>query len=152
MHQLLVRDFKSTDTKNAVDLYISVFSQAPWNDTLIKSEIELYFQRLQSMNTFLGYALLDSNTDELLGISVGFIRPWYGGEQYHMDSFYVSCDHQGKGFGSFFLRQIKKELFVINIPHVFLDTEKNFPAEDFYRKNGFTSLDDSINLVCAVAE
>lgn len=152
MSQLLVREFKSTDTISAVDLYISVFSQAPWNDILIKADIELYFQRLQSMNTFIGYVLLDSNTEELLGVSIGFIRPWYAGEQYHMDSFYVSFDHQGKGLGSAFLNQIKKKLLSINMPHVFLDTEKGLPAEEFYRKNGFTSLDDSISLICSIKE
>jgi aminoglycoside 6'-N-acetyltransferase I len=150
MAQLMVREFKSTDTNSAVDLYISVFSQAPWNDELSKADIELYFQRLQSMDTFMGYVLLDSNTEKLLGVSIGFIRPWYRGEQYHMDSFYVSFEDQGKGLGSFFLDQIKKELFAINMPYIVLDTEKGMPAENFYRKNGFVSLDDSVNLVCEI--
>ena len=152
MKQLFIREFKSTDTKSAVDLYISVFSQAPWNDELFKADIELYFQRLQSMNTFIGYVLLDINTAEFLAVYLGFIRPWYGGEQYHMDSFYVSFEYQGQGLGSFFLGGIKKELSAINMPHIFLDTERGFPAEEFYRKNGFTSLDDSISLVCEITK
>ena len=145
--QFEVRAFKGDDQHEAVTLYISVFSSPPWNDVLVEEEITLFFQRLQALNTFRGFVLVDLQTEKIVGVSLGFIRPWYGGEQYHLDSLYIDVGYQNQKLGSCFLTAIKEFLQDSGVPAIFLDTEKESDAEFFYKKNGFTPLTESVNYV-----
>lgn len=129
----------------AVKLYIDVFTKEPWNDEITYDEIAIYFERLLKMNTFEGYIVL-SESGDLLAVSVGFIRPWFKGMEYHLDSFYIAPDCQGKGVGTVFLTEIKKALFQKNIPSIVLDTNVGYPAEYFYRKNKFEHSKDLVTL------
>ncbi|UNM95098.1 GNAT family N-acetyltransferase [Ignatzschineria rhizosphaerae] len=114
---------------------------------LVEEEIALFFQRLQALNTFRGFVLVDIITQKIVGASLGFIRPWYGGEQYHLDSLYIDVAYQNQKLGSYFLTTIKALLQESGVPAIFLDTEKGTDAEFFYQKNGFTPLTESVNYV-----
>lgn len=145
--QFEIRAFMDKDQYEAVALYISVFSAPPWGDVLVEEEIALFFQRLQALNTFRGFVLVDIITQKIVGASLGFIRPWYGGEQYHLDSLYIDVAYQNQKLGSYFLTTIKALLQESGVPAIFLDTEKGTDAEFFYQKNGFTRLTESVNYV-----
>ncbi|MGY3778561.1 GNAT family N-acetyltransferase [Isobaculum melis] len=129
----------------AIQLYLDVFTKDPWNDDITYDDITSYFERLLHMNTFEGYIAL-SESGALLAVSVGFIRPWYKGIEYHLDSFYMASDYQGKGVGTVFLNAIKKALCQKNIPSIVLDTDMGYPAEYFYRKNGFEQSENGVTL------
>lgn len=129
----------------AIKLYVDVFTNEPWNDEITYDEIAIYFERLLKMNTFEGYIAL-AESGELLAVSVGFIRPWFKGIEYHLDSFYIVSKYQGNGVGTVFLTEIKKALFQKNIPSIVLDTDVGYPAEYFYRKNGFEQSDNGVTL------
>ncbi|MGX7014892.1 GNAT family N-acetyltransferase [Vagococcus silagei] len=140
----LVRTFNKSDEKEAIQLYIDIFTREPWNDTLSFEQIELFFNRIQAMNTFLGFVLIESETNKLIGVSLGFVRPWYQGLQYHLDSLYIANQYQGQGLGKEMLTQIEHELKAKDISAIILDTEREQPAEFFYQNNGFVSLDESV--------
>lgn len=56
-------------------------------------------------------------------------------------------EFQNKGIGSFFLSEIEKYVQTLGINHIFLQTESNVPAYEFYKKNGFFELDRHVSLV-----
>ncbi|AQY50364.1 GNAT family acetyltransferase [Listeria weihenstephanensis FSL R9-0317] len=131
--------------EDAIQLYIDVFTDEPWNDILTYEEIKLYFDRLLAMNTFEGYLALH-DTGTVIAASLGFIRPWFRGVQYHLDSFYIASAFQSKGIGGAFLDFVKNDLAQKDIPNIVLDTEIGYPSDHFYRKHGFSSNPDSVTM------
>ena len=99
---LSIRELTEKDLKEAVEMYIAVFSAEPWNDQLTVPQITEYVSSMMAMNTYIGYFLTDSLTNEKIGYSLGFIKPWYQGKEYVIDTFLIAGKHQGKGFGSAF--------------------------------------------------
>ena len=140
------RRYLKKDFNFVVTHYIEVFSAAPWNELLAVSQIEQYLQNIEKMNTFIGFVLESTKTNELLGCALGFVRPWYQGKEYHMDTFFIINEHQNKGVGTFFLDSIKNELKEKEISTIVLDTDRQTPSEKFYLNNQFYSLDTSITL------
>lgn len=82
----------------------------------------------------------------MVGCSLGFLRPWYQGKEYHMDTFLIVNNYQKKGLGNMFMREIKNELIKRNIPTIVLDTDRGTIAEKFYLNNQFYTIDNSITL------
>jgi aminoglycoside 6'-N-acetyltransferase I len=108
-------------------------------------QITDYVSSMMAMNTFIGYRLTNRASNELIGLSLGFIKPWYQGKEYVVDTFLITGTHQGKGLGSTFLEMIKEDLLKKEIPTILLDTEESMPAADFYKKNGFKPLPDNVS-------
>lgn len=150
--QFTVREYRETDRKRVIELYISVFSSPPWNDDLTFKQILQFIERLEAMNTFWGFVLVDHEEECVIGASLGFIRPWFGGEQYHLDALYIDVAYQNRKLGSYFLQIIKQALKSSGIPAIFLDTEKGTDAEFFYQRNGFTALTESVNYACSLVD
>lgn len=140
-----MRELTTADLAEVVDHYIAVFSAEPWNDQLTVPQITDYVSSMMAMNTFIGYRLTDRASNKLIGLSLGFIKPWYQGKEYVIDTFLITGTHQGKGLGSTFLERIKEDLLKKEIPTILLDTEESMPAADFYKKNGFKPLPDNVS-------
>ncbi|MDV7687638.1 GNAT family N-acetyltransferase [Oenococcus oeni] len=136
------------DADVVTKLYIKVFSQYPWHEDNKYDDISNYIIHLLQMNTNRCYLYKDDN--ELVGVALGFVKPWYKGVEYQLDNFFISSDHQHQGFGSDFLKEIKRAMHKIGVENIILETNKDTPAEHFYFKNGFTSVTDphSLSLVC----
>ena len=83
----------------------------------------------------------------MIAISVGMKKPWINGMEYYIDQFCVKTDLQRKGIGSYFLKLIEQEIQTEKMNAIILNTERGFPAENFYLKNGFKSVDDLITFV-----
>lgn len=120
-------------------LFTSVFTAEPWNDDWSdETQLDLYLCDLMGQNNSLTYGLF--NDDELIGLSMGHIRHWYSGTEYFIDEFCIRTDRQGQGAGTLFLAEIEKAIKALGLTHIFLQTENDVPAFDFYRKNGFYQL------------
>lgn len=64
--------------------------------------------------------------------------------EYYIDQFCVKVEMQGQGIGSQFLKMIETDIKARGMNAIILNTEKGFPSEKFYLKNGFNSLDELI--------
>jgi GNAT superfamily N-acetyltransferase len=140
MDALLVIPFDSSMLTECIDLYQEVFSKEPWLENSDRADVERYFLNFMDCNKFVGYVVKDN--DIIIAVSIGFLKPWIKGEEYYIDQFFVDYNLQGKGIGKFFLRKIKEHLIELNIHAIILATEKGFPSYDFYKKNGFSQIDD----------
>lgn len=74
-------------------------------------------------------------------------KPWIKGFEYYIDEFCISCEMQGRGIGSWFIKTIEKDIKEQGINAMILNTEKDYPSQKFYKKNGFKTLNDLIVLV-----
>lgn len=124
-------------------LFTDVFTAEPWNDDWSdEKQLDCYLEDLVGQNNSLTYGLFEN--DNLIAVSMGHIKHWYSGTEYYIDELCVQTDRQGKGVGSFFLTEISKAIREKGIVHIFLLTESDVPAYEFYQKNGFRELKTNV--------
>ncbi|QEA46398.1 GNAT family N-acetyltransferase [Leuconostoc citreum] len=141
-HRIIKLEEKHID--EVVSLYIDVFSREPWNEKNESNEIRLYVERMLNLNS--EQSFLYTENKHLIGVAIGFVKPWYKGEEYILDTFLIHPNHQKKGLGQLFLTELKKTLNNQGVENIALDTDKHTPAERFYLKNGFKENQESIFL------
>lgn len=143
--RMYLAEMSEAHIEACVDLFIDVFSKAPWNDIYASREqVAGFFRNYIHNNGFIGFVLKDKNA--VLAMSIGLEKPWIHGMEYYIDQFCVKAELQGQGIGSIFLKRIEKELRRKKINAVILNTERGFPAEKFYLKNGFQALHEYVIL------
>ncbi len=119
------------------ELFVSVFTGEPWNDDWSDQEqLDLYITDLTGQNYSLTYGLYDE-AGALIGLSMGYIKHWYSGTEYIINELCIRTDRQGSGAGTFFLKEIEKAARELGLKHIFLLTDSNVPAYEFYKKNGY---------------
>lgn len=122
--------------EECVDLFVDAFTKAPWNDTYnSREQVADFFQNHMANNYFVGYVLKDQAG--IIALCAGMKKPWINGMEYYIDQFCVKPELQGKGIGSHFLKLIEREIHAQNMNAIILSTERGFPSENFYLKNGF---------------
>jgi aminoglycoside 6'-N-acetyltransferase I len=132
--------------------FLDVFSNEPWFDKWDnEKQLNSYINDLTENNNSLSLALYDEK-DKLIGCSLGYIFNWWEGREYFIKEFFISRKRQNQGAGSIFLALINNILSTEEIRHITLATEKTVPAYQFYQKNGFSVLKDSVYLVKKIPE
>ena len=125
-------------------VFVSVFTKEPWcDDWSDEEQLDLYIRDLTGQGYSLTYGLFD-DADELIGISLGHIKHWYSGTEYIINELCIRTDRQGAGAGTFFLREIEKASRELGLKQIFLLTDSNVPAYEFYRKNGFIESETNV--------
>lgn len=127
-------------------LFKEVFMAPPWNDDWSDdNQLREYLLDLIEVRTPLIYGFY---VDALLtGISIGSVRHWWGGTEYHIEEFFIKTSEQGKGLGSKFFELIEKALVPKTVTQIFLQTESTAPAYKFYKKRGFDELKNHVSFL-----
>ncbi|MBP1560569.1 MAG: GNAT family N-acetyltransferase [Oscillospiraceae bacterium] len=126
------------------ELFVSVFSNEPWNDDWSdENQLHLYIQDLIGQSNSLTFGLFEGT--ELIGISMGHIKHWYTGTEYLINELCIDNTKQGQGIGTMFLNMIERNCKELGLTHIFLLTENDVPAFEFYKKNGFCELENSVS-------
>ena len=127
-------------------LFKAIFTAPPWNDDWSNdNQLNAYIKDLVGNRNSLAFGLFED--DKLIGLSMGSIRHWYSGTEYHIEEFCISTQIQGHGIGTYFLKSIEEKIKRKGITRVFLQTERNVPAYKFYQKNGFLELNDHVSFI-----
>ena len=133
---MTVKKLSIEDKKIITDVFTSVFTKAPWyDDWSDTNQLDMYINDLVGQGYSLTFGLFDD--DELIGIALGYVKHWYSGTEYIINEFCVKTERQGAGAGSFFIAEIEKAIKELGIKQIFLLTDSNVPAYQFYKKNGF---------------
>ncbi|WP_105096391.1 GNAT family N-acetyltransferase [Streptococcus suis] len=141
-----LKELAVADMEMVKELFLSVFSQEPWNDDWSDEEqLDCYIGDLLAHPRALCFGLFDQG--KLLGLSLGYIRFWYEGTEYRIEELCISRHYQGRGIGQDFLKRIEKLLADRKIVHILLQTERNLPAYSFYKKYGFRALEEDVTMV-----
>ncbi len=142
--RLALRLLSLNDLEEIKRLFREVFMAPPWNDDWSdERQLDEYLRDLLEVRTPLCYGLYVDGI--LTGVSIGSIRHWWGGTEYHIEEIFVKKQEQGKGYGTNFLNLIEGELPKKGVTQIFLQTETTVPAYDFYRKLGFDELKNHVS-------
>ena len=137
----------SIEDKEAIKaVFVSVFTKEPWcDDWSDQEQLDLYICDLAGQGYSLTYGLYDE-ANELIGISMGYIKHWYSGTEYIINELCIKTERQGAGAGTFFIHAIEKAIKDLGLKQIFLLTESNVPAYEFYKKNGFVECETNVAL------
>ena len=128
------------------NLFRSVFMSPPWCDDWSDDEqLTEYLLDLMDVRTPLVYGLYDG--DELVGASIGSVRHWFGGTEYHVEEFFIKTVRQHLGLGTEFFSLIENAVKEKRITNIFLMTEHDKPAFGFYKKQGFKEIEKLVSLM-----
>ncbi len=137
--EITVRPLTQDDVSACAELYIRTFTAPPWCDDIPSpAPVIRYFNNFLLLDSCLGYIAFYNG--QLAALSIGMKKPWIGGVEYYIDEFCVAPDLQRQGIGSKFLIAIEKDLADRGMCGILLNTEKDYPAFDFYIKNGFKTM------------
>ena len=121
-------------------MFKSVFSGPPWNEEWKDDQLYEYLYDLIDVRGSLLFGLYES--EMLIGLSIGKIKHWCSGTEYFIEELCISNDHQGRGLGREFFALIKNSLKERGITQIFLMTDRDKPAYEFYKKIGFKELSE----------
>lgn len=125
------------------ELFVSVFTQAPWyDDWSDEVQLRLYIHDLIGQSNSLAFGLFEG--EKLIAISLGHTRHWYSGTEYFIDELCVDTAKQGSGVGTLFAARIENACRELKLVNIFLLTEDNVAAYEFYKKLGFYQLEHSV--------
>ena len=138
---------KKLDTSNLEMIktfFADVFTNEPWNDNWSdENQLHNYILDLTGHSSSLTLGFFDG--DELVGLSMGSIKHWWRGTEYIIDEFCVSRTRQHQGLGTKFMAEVEEYIKSIGLVNIFLQTGRDVPAYQFYKKNGFTELEGHIS-------
>ena len=133
------------NTEDIITLFRSVFTAEPWKDDWSdENQLQMYINDLTGNENSLTYGLFDEG--ELVGLSMGYVMHWYMATEYYIFELCIRTDRQGEGLGTYFLDEMEKELLAHDIKQIYLQTEENVPAYEFYKKRGFFVLNGHMSL------
>ena len=145
-----LRRLSPADKDIITELFLSVFTEEPWNDDWSDAaQLSAYIDDLTGNRNSLTFGYFDDG-GKLAALSMGSTRHWYKGTEYYIDEFCVDRELQRKGIGSAFLREIEAYLAENGMGHIFLQTDRTVPAYLFYRSCGFDELSDHVSLARTV--
>lgn len=125
-----------------VTLFIKVFSAAPWHDRWEPQQAKTYLQEFIANPASSSYLLFHEGV--LAAACIGTGNSWYSGREFFIEEMFVHPDLQGKGIGTHLLTHIRQDLAEQGVRRFILLTRRKTPAESFYLKNGFFSMDEMV--------
>ncbi len=132
-----------------VGVYKRAYAKDPrqddWEDT---KQLEEYIKNVLVSQEQLNFGLLSDGN--LIAVSLGNLRHWYGGSNYNIEEFCVDPKFQRQGIGSRFLQIIEAEIEKRGIAGIYLQAERDKPAYDFLKKNTFNDVENQVGLYKAL--
>ena len=138
----MIRRYKNSDLDKAAIVLTQAFAEEPWNE---KWNIELARTRIEElMSGLMSISFIFEEDDNILGVMIGRRTTYLYGTEYFIDEFYIAPAAQRKGIGTKMIRYAREELSREGFVDIVLNTEKGFPSEQFYIRNGFVQKESLI--------
>lgn len=144
--EIKIEKLSSENHEEIKSLFREIFMNEPWNDDWSNdNQPTEYILDLTANRNSLSFGLYTDN--QLIGFSLGSIMHWCSGTEYYIYEFAIKKDFQNCGYRSSFLKEIEKHVKEIGVNHIYLQTDNDVPAFQFYQKNGFEVLEKHMSLV-----
>lgn len=134
-----IKVVEESDLLTCTDVFIEVFNGEPWNDEWQPEKAKQYVLDFYHTPGFMG--LVATEGEETTGFLFGVHRVWWSGDEFFINEMCVKGNRQKQGIGKALLDRLLEELNTRKITHLSLLTDRGIPAEDFYKKNGFTEVE-----------
>lgn len=131
----VIRLFDIKDLDKCTKLFCEVFNGEPWNDQWLDHKAREYLLDFVYTPGFMGLVAIQE--EEMIGFICGYRKKWWENDEFFVNEMCVHPTFQGQGIGSKMFESLERELLERNIKVITLLTDRDVPAEKFYKKNGF---------------
>lgn len=128
----------------AAEIYRAAYGEEPWNEAFDSAALTAYLRAYAVRDGLIFCLWLEDSVPA--GLALCSVIPFVGGDFARIEDFCIAPQFQRRGVGSRFIDALCADLLASGCDSALLATQKSFPAEAFYRKNGFTPLDSSVQL------
>ena len=126
------------DLDGIASLYQQTFNAEPWNEGWgIAAASERLEAILAAPN---GLGVLASRNGLPLAFALGYLEPWVSGVHFQLKELCTAPAQQHQGLGTFLLDFLLQTLKARGVLQVFTETRAGVPAEAFFRRAGFRTL------------
>ena len=138
------RRLEKSEWEKAKVFFADVFTKAPWfDDWSDEDQLDAYINDLTQNPNSLAFAMFDG--EEMVALSMGLIKHWFRGTEYCIEELCVTTARQGQGIGTRFVSDIERLISGMGLKAIFLQTDRDMPAFEFYKKRGFCLLEDHVS-------
>lgn len=131
---MIFRKILKEDIETCSELFAQVFSSAPWNEPW---DINSAHERLLHFYQSKGFIGIVAEHNGIAGFALGNTEPFHFGSLFYLREMCTHTNLQSKGIGSDILHALEQELSLNKVNSIYLTTEREIPAADFYTKKGF---------------
>ncbi|WP_026560456.1 GNAT family N-acetyltransferase [Bacillus sp. J37] len=131
--------FEEKDLLACTNTFMEVFNQEPWNDEWTKETAKNYLEDFTRTPGFKG--IVAFNEEKMIGFLFGTLKHWWSGDEFFINEMCVVADKQNSGIGTMMMNVLIKELESDGVSMISLLTDRGIPAEDFYKKHGFSEIE-----------
>lgn len=141
----MIRSFVARDDLGGcINLLLNVFNNAPWNDNWTFQGAEKYLLDYIETPGFKGIVAEEEN--KIKGFIFGFRKRWWEADEFYVNEMCVEISEQRNGIGTKLIEYLENSLITEGIENITLLTNRGIPAEEFYKKNGFSEIERIIFL------
>jgi aminoglycoside 6'-N-acetyltransferase I len=132
--------------EQCVKLFYKVFNSEPFFfDWLKQDSIERYFTDMENTPNFLSFILFKRN--RIVGACFGQVIDYFMYPEYKINEFFIEPDMQYQGLGSRLLTDVEFMVFEKDVTWINLFTQANMPSFNFYKKHGYSTSPDTLQMV-----
>lgn len=128
------RIFEESDIDECVELFVSTFSQAPWNEIwdrrVVRERLDQIMKTPHSFGVVIG-------SPRIAGFALGFSEPWHEGSHFYLKEMCVDHAQQRQGLGTALMTFLSDEIRARGAQRIYLLTVRGDMSEAFYSKIGF---------------
>jgi aminoglycoside 6'-N-acetyltransferase I len=129
------RPFSVNDLPLVAALYCEVFSAPPWNEAWTGDTASALLR--DTLNTPGSLGLLAWQDGQLVGCTLGYEELSFDGVHFYLKEMFVHPTLQRRGIGARMLHELKRTLGHHGVRRIYLLTERDSAAADFYGAQGF---------------
>lgn len=141
----MLKSFSIEYISKSANIFYDIFTNPPWSYTWLTLEKTCeYFMNLLNEPASKTYAYFEN--ENLIGACFGNVSSYSPMPIYEIKEIFVTSNMQNKGLGTKMLSLIEQDLKQAGITTITLYTVRGIPAFDFYKKNGYETIDTSVNM------
>ena len=122
------------DLWSCAKLFSRTFTKEPWNENW---STDSAYKRLEHFYDSKGFCGVLAKEDSVSGLVLGNIEPYFFGPIFYLREMCIDVNCQNNGIGTQLLLYIEGALRLKGVHNIYLLTEHNFPAAQFYQKRGY---------------
>ncbi len=140
---LKIRKVAYSDLEEIIEIFKRTYSKEPWNEDWDYSTLKERISDFILNNFGINFCVNDFN-DSIVGVMFGRRNYCIKSKEYFIDEFFIDYPVQNKGIGHFMMDEVSRIIKADGYSCIILNTEKGFPCEKFYLRNGFHQKESNI--------
>lgn len=131
-----IQQMQERDVKACAALYLDVFTQPPWNETITPQRaLEILTHLYHKLPDCFG--LIATHNDTIIGFLIGYAELLPDKTDFKIKEFAVTPTYQQQGIGTNMLNTLQVELQKQGFDSLSLTTYRDTQAQQFYENRGF---------------